>query len=186
VKETLERVRSILEQGAQLSLGQLSKITGATWELGEIVVGQASDSALEALLDSTARDCYGSWIGMPQGAFLVMIPQGAGMRMTNLFTKDSAEKMDMLERREPKALAEICNIMVNGFVTQLADAVDKYIIVEAPVMMVDTERQLMVRALSEHAQDKIYSVSAVIRLVSQRLSSRVNVAVFLDEAILTQ
>lgn len=177
-------LQEVLESGAKLCAAQLERISKAAWESAQFSMDETAEEALERMVGALGDDLYGDWFAAPGSAYLIVIPRACGMRLTNRFTKDHAEMIDMLEQRETIALAEISNIIVNSFVTSLAEALDEDLIVSAPTPMLDCTRDLLVKSLSKHSSPGRYAIACLARLGSKALSSELSIIVFLEAATL--
>ena len=176
----------VMEKGGGLCAEQLEKISRAVWSSAELSLNEAAKKTLERMMDTLSTDFYGSWFTASGAAFLIVIPRTCGMRLTNRFTQDHVETIDMLDQRESVALAEIANILVNSFVTALAEILDEDMIVSAPTPMLDCTRDLLIQSLSKHSRPDRYAIAGLARLASQAMSSDLSIIMFLEPRVLIQ
>lgn len=174
-----DAVRRILADGASRCSDPLKKISQSDWSIEEISTDAEAAGALERMMDESVDAAYGSWFTVPGAAFLIVIPRACGLRLTDRFTKEHAEIVDTLERREIVALAEIANILVNAFVTSLAQALDEDLIVSAPTPMLESSRDLLASTLGRRPEP---GIAGLVRLSSAALSASLSIVALLEPA----
>ena len=142
-----QSLRRHLKTGAALCVERLSAIAGSGWSAGAVAAGAAREDVLEPILNS-ARECHGSWFSFPGGSILVVVPNSAGLRLADRFTREHAEIVDTLDHRDAQVLVEVSCLLVNALAEPLSAVLDRTIIVSAPSTLLDTQREVALTALA--------------------------------------
>ena len=180
-----KRLIQVFEKGAELCLRQLGKISGAAWGTEAVFLGEASQEQLHKLFAGSLEDCWGNWFTSQGAAFLIIFSRKPGMVVSGKFTR-SSKAADALENRDAKAIAEVSNILVNGFASALADAIDRDLIVSEPHSMTDSRRELIARGLKTLVDPAKLGASCLVRLLSPGLVTEFSVIALLDQATLDE
>ena len=184
--EGRSRLLAPLEEGARRCLEQLEKISGEAWKADSLFLEEASGDRLEALLGASMEECHGDWFTMPGAAFLLLFPRNPGQRLINRFTRDHAEPIDTLTKRDSKVLAEIANILVNAFVTPLAQALDEELIVSSPQSLLDTQRELALAVIKKLSRPGEPCVFCLARFFSPGRGGKLSVLILLEPETLAR
>lgn len=176
---------AVFEKGADLCLRQLGKISGAAWGTEAVFLGDATQEQLGKLFAGSLEDCYGNWFTAQGAAFLIIFSRKPGMVVSGKFTRGS-RAADALENRDAKAIAEVSNILVNGFASALADALGRDLIVSAPQSMTDNRRDLILRGLKTLVDPGKLGISCLVRLLSPGLVTEFAVIGLLDQSTIEE
>lgn len=123
----------------------LARATRTPWTVADLAVGEAAGGRAGELCGDPHGDTYGVWLRWEGLRFLTLFPRKTGLMVTDLFTRPYADAADVVNKREIKALAEVANMAVNGFLKLLNTAVPHRQPVSAPEAAVDSVQELLRR-----------------------------------------
>jgi chemotaxis protein CheY-P-specific phosphatase CheC len=178
-----EALTRLIAEGSAKSADSLSQITDNKWEVKAVELCVEGGASFDAMLASIAKDHYGSHFSIPGATFLVMFSGKSGYLVTTAFTRDHQDRVEGMEKRESKALAEAANIFLNPLIGHLASAWKRSIIISAPQMQVASQRELLTSALSRFKDQDALAAAFHIKLSSANLFSDCAVMIFLDAAL---
>jgi hypothetical protein len=178
-----EALKALVSEGASLSAGKLTELTGCEWVLDKVELSIEDGAPFDRLLAGIARDHYGSHFSIDGATFLVMFSGKSGYLVSTSFTRDHQDLLESMDKRELRTLAEAANIFLNPMIGHFAQAWKKPIIVSAPRMQVSSQRDLLATALQSFKDRDRLSCSFLIRLASPNLFSDCMIAIFLHEAL---
>jgi hypothetical protein len=169
-----------MRSGAALSAESLSGLTHDPWVVDKVELSVEGGEPFEAMLAGVAKDHYGSHFSIPGATFLVLFTGKSGYLVTTAFTRDHQDRVEGLDKRESRTLAEAANIFLNPFIGRLADAWKRRIVISAPMMEVASQRDLLTQALGRFKDKEKLAASFFIRLASPNLFSECTLVIFLD------
>ena len=178
-----EALRRLIADAAAKSAQSLSAITDNKWEVKAVELSVSDGAPFDEMLSGVAKDHYGSHFSIPGATFLVMFSGKSGYLVTTAFTRDHQDRVEGMEKRESKALAEAANIFLNPLIGHLASAWKRPIIISAPQMQVASQRDLLTSALARFKDQDALAASFHIKLASSNLFSECVVLIFLDAAL---
>ncbi|MBI3552124.1 MAG: hypothetical protein HY077_06365 [Elusimicrobia bacterium] len=175
-----DALAKLIADGAAKSAESLSGLTDNKWAVEKVELSVEEGAPFEAMLAGIAKDHYGSHFSIPGATFLVLFTGKSGYLVTTAFTRDHQDRVEGLEKRESKALAEAANIFLNPMIGHLAAAWKRTIIISAPDMQVASQRDLLTAALARFKDKDRLAATFFIKLSSQNLFSECSILIFLD------
>ncbi len=174
-----EALTKLIKEGAEKSAECLAQATDNPWRVDKVELSVEEGAPFEALLAGIAKDHYGSHFSIPGATFLVLFSGKSGYLVSTAFTRDHQDRVEGMENRESKTLAEVANIFLNPLIGRLAAAWKRNIIISAPRMEVASQRDLLTQALAAFGDKDKLEATFSIRLNSPNLFSDCMVLIFL-------
>ena len=178
-----QQLQRLLRTGMDSGLARLTQISGAPWQVSELSLRQGPARELRLPPAKSPQYC-GALFTMPGGVFLVAFPEESSAAVARAFFKGFSKKPDAWKGKEPDAVAEIANMVVNPVVNLLGDAALMIIFLSSPEVW-----QGDLSMLDETAFGKLLlredgqAVRADVRIASPELSASGCVAMLLNSAL---
>lgn len=126
-----QRLQRLLRTGMDTGLARLTQISGAPWTVDALTLRQGRAGELRLTPAGGAPHCAALFT-MPGGVFLVSFPEASAAAVARAFFKGFSKKPDAWKGKEPDAVAEIANMVVNPAVNLLGDAALMIIFLSSP------------------------------------------------------
>jgi hypothetical protein len=127
----LKHLQRLMRTGLDSGLARLTQISGTPWQVGELSIRQGPAAGLRLPPTGGPLHC-GALFTMPGGVFLMSFPEDSAATVTKAFFKGFSKKPDAWRGKEPDAVAEIANIVVNPVINILGDAALMIIFLSSP------------------------------------------------------
>jgi hypothetical protein len=124
-------LQRLMRSGMDSGLARLTQISGAAWQVGELDIRQGPAAGLRLPPAGGPQHC-GALFTMPGGVFLVSFPEDSAATVSKAFFKGFSKKPDAWKGKEPDAVAEIANMVVNPVINLLGDAALMIIFLSTP------------------------------------------------------
>ncbi|MCX5795187.1 MAG: hypothetical protein NTY77_06830 [Elusimicrobia bacterium] len=132
LSETVQQhLRRLLRTGMDSALARLTQISGAPWQVSESSLRQGPAEGLRRPQAAGPQHC-GALFTLPGGVFLVAFPDASAEAVARAFFKGFSKKPDSWKGKEPDAVAEISNMVVNPVINSLGDAALMIIFLSSP------------------------------------------------------
>jgi hypothetical protein len=174
-----DSLTKLIEEGALLSAQSLSQATNSPWRVDKVELNLEEGAPFERMLASIAKDHYGSHFSIPGATFLVLFTGKSGYLATAAFTREHLDRVEDMDNRESKALAELANIFLNPLIGRLAEEWKRPIIISAPRMDVASQRDLLTQALASFGDKEKLAATFHLTFSSPDLASECAVLIFL-------
>jgi hypothetical protein len=126
-----QQLQRLMRTGMDAGLARLTQISGAPWQVDGLTLRQGPARDLR-LAPAAAPPHCAALFTMPGGVFLVSFPEESAAAVARAFFKGFSKKPDAWKGKEPDAVAEIANMVVNPAVNLLGDAALMIIFLSSP------------------------------------------------------
>ena len=82
-----EALKALMEAGGAKAAEKLADATGEKWRVESVAVSIEDAGPFDALMNSAAKDHYGSHFSIPGASFVVMFPGKSGYLVSTAFTR---------------------------------------------------------------------------------------------------
>ncbi|MBI5241835.1 MAG: hypothetical protein HY926_15285 [Elusimicrobia bacterium] len=126
-----QQLQRLLRTGMDTGLARLTQISGAPWQVSGLSLSHGPAQDLRRPAAGGPQHCAALFT-MPGGVFLVAFPEESAAAVARAFFKGFSKKPDAWKGKEPDAVAEIANMVVNPAVNLLGDAALMIIFLSSP------------------------------------------------------
>jgi hypothetical protein len=126
-----QQLQRLMRTGMDAGLARLTQISGAPWLVEGLTLRQGPAKDLRLSPAGGPPHCAALFT-MPGGVFLVAFPDTSAEAVARAFFKGFSKKPDAWKGKEPDAVAEIANMVVNPAVNLLGDAALMIIFLSSP------------------------------------------------------
>ncbi|HAM35735.1 MAG TPA: hypothetical protein DEB40_06670 [Elusimicrobia bacterium] len=180
---TRQNLSRLLSDGIQRCAKSLGRLSYSTWNVDAVAWDSDCAKTILDKIPEGGEDCFGTFLGIPGGGFLVVFPQKSGGLVTNRFTQAGADSIDALPDRESKVLAEVSNIIINTLADALAGACGKSLILSSPEPVKAPRKEILLRTLKRLEPSGACSWVCQARFTSSTFGSDCDFFLFLDNGL---
>jgi chemotaxis protein CheY-P-specific phosphatase CheC len=181
VRDALQR---LIRMGLDSGLARLAHLTGAPWEAVGVSVRAGSADELRQRSPAPDQGHCGAFFSMPGGVFVVSFPDASVAAVTQAFFRGFSKKAEAWKGKEPDAVAEISNMVVNPVANVLGDTALMTIFLSSPQVERGDWGELDAKAFAGLALGEDKDVlRADVRLESGPLSSSCAMVILLNSAL---
>jgi hypothetical protein len=181
-----QHLQRLMRAGMDSGLARLTQLSGAAWQAGEFSLRQGEAAGLRLSPAAGQRHC-GAIFAVSGGVFLVTFPDASAEAVARAFFKGFSHKPDAWKGKEPDAVADIANMVVNPVINLLGDAALMVNFLSAPEI-----RQGDLGMLEEMAFKKLplredgQAVRADIKIASAELPACGAITLLLNSTLASQ
>jgi hypothetical protein len=173
----------LMRAGMDSGLARLTQIAGAPWQAGELSIRQGPAEGLHLPPAAGPQHC-GALFTIAGGVFLAAFPEASAAAVAQAFFKGFSNKPDAWRGKEPEAVAEIANMVVNPLINLLGDATLMTIFLSAPEIWQGNLSRLDATAFGKLLlREDGQAARADIQIASAELRARGAITMLLNSAL---
>jgi hypothetical protein len=187
LSDTVQKhLQRLMRAGMDSGLARLTQLSGAAWQAGEFTLRQGEAEGLRLPPAAGQRHC-GAIFALSGGVFLVTFPDASAEAVARAYFKGFSHKPDAWKGKEPDAVADIANMVINPVINLLGDATLLVSILSAPEV-----RQGGLGLLDEMAFKKLQlredgqAVRADIKIASEELRACGAITMLINSTLASQ